>query len=193
MKEYIRKKKKAALSDEVLVEHDLSYLREHPESAQAKRVESILELLTQIEDYQGTVGFLIPFRALAARLKSYKWVRKASVNSDGLMAHYWPANESLSDEDVWEYHAVRGLLDLAQTEGGLSRIRRCPECTQWFFALRRTDQKYCGNVCRQRNYDKDEEKRAKKLKTMQANYAREKERDERARRKAGYAKQPGKK
>jgi hypothetical protein len=185
MNSYNRKKKKATPSNEVLVERDLSYLRERPESVQAKRVKSILELLVQIEDHRSTVGFLIPFRALASRLKSYKWVRKASVNSSGLMAHYCPANESLSEEDVWEYHAVRGLLDLAQTEEGLSRIRRCPECAQWFFALRRTDKKYCNNVCKQRNHDKDEDKRARKLATMRANYATEKGRALRAKQKVG--------
>jgi hypothetical protein len=120
-------------------------------------------------------------------LRLYQWVSHIAPAPESYRVINGVADrENLSKDDLWEYEAVRDLLECVPYLGNPPRIRRCAECPRWFFAARRIDQKWCGSVCRQRHYDRDPETRAKKLEAMHTRYILEKERDRRRKAAVGY-------
>jgi hypothetical protein len=94
-----------------------------------------------------------------------------------------PVTSSTGQWAVWERWAVGWLLDLAKKPGELSRLRRCAECSQWFYAAKG---RFCGASCRRRNEGQDPEFKRKRAAYMRERYRPiiEKEKEERSRRQA---------
>jgi hypothetical protein len=138
-------------------------------------VERILELLSGLRDDLGTSEKTRIITSLRNALKRYQWTSRVDPTPEGwrVIASF---DRGLPKDDVWEYEAVRDLLDTVPHLGKRPRIRKCAECPRWFYAAMREDQQYCGGICRQRRYDNDPEKRDKKLAHMKKLY-----RDEKAR------------
>ena len=86
---------------------------------------------------------------------------------------------------AWERWAVGELLRLARKSGGLSLLRRCSECGQWFYA-NRPHQQFCGVSCRRRHEAQDPEFKEKRATYMRETYRAkiEPEKEERSRRQA---------
>ena len=57
--------------------------------------------------------------------------------------------ESQVGWDFMEPFMIARLLDVLN-QGEISRFRKCLDCHQWFYAIRR-HQQYCGDVCRRRH------------------------------------------
>ena len=81
----------------------------------------------------------------------------------------------------WECWAVGKLLTLAKKPGELSRLRRCLECRQWFYAIR-GHQQFCGEPCRRRHTAQNPEFKAKRADYMKQYRIDEVGREERAKR-----------
>jgi hypothetical protein len=168
-------------------------LAKHPETPQSRRVEAILELLSCLRDDAGVAEKLRVRTGLRNTLRRYRWESYVERTLEGFREISVIADrEGLSAEDVWEYEAVRVLLDLVPHLGNPPRIRRCAECGRWIFAAKRNTKKWCGSVCSQRHYDGDPETRAKKLEAMRKRYALEKERDRKRKAAVGYTEKPKK-
>ena len=181
----IRKKKKSRTSGQILLWHIAQRLKDDPDSPQSKRVRRIVELLLELNKNVG-VGDVLQGISILRELPidHYRFKFNIGFNSKvntGMSA----ADDDLSQKDLWEYGAVSTLLDFVGKPGGLDRIRRC-ECGDVFFAARRADKKYCGNVCKQRHYDKDEDVRKRKLAIMRKNYKDANDRRKRVEEKIGY-------
>lgn len=162
-------------------------LSQRPQTPQSRRVEAILELLSCLRDDAGVAEKLRVRTGLRNSLRRYRWESYIERTLEGFREISVIADrEGLSADDVWEYGAVRDLLDLVPYLGNPPRIRRCAECRRWIFAAKRNTQKWCGSVCRQRHYDRDPETRAKKLEAMRKRYALEKERDRKRKAAVGY-------
>jgi hypothetical protein len=65
-----------------------------------------------------------------------------------------PVTSSTGRWAPWERWAVGTLLNLAKKPGGLSLLRRCSECSHWFYA-NRPHQQFCGESCRRRHKAQD--------------------------------------
>lgn len=171
MRDIIRKKKivptqpdQAERLTEIFarLEHD-------PLSKHVERVERILELISGLRDDITTPEKTRVVTSLRNALTRYQWTSRVDPTPEGwrVIASF---DRGLPKDDVWEYEAVRDLLDTVPHLGKRPRIRRCTECRKWFFAAMREDQQYCGGICRQRRYDNDPEKRDKKLAHMKKLY-----------------------
>jgi hypothetical protein len=82
-----------------------------------------------------------------------------------------------------EQYATQWIVDHIEA---VQRVRRChrPECRKWFFA--KTDhQKYCGNICRQRDAAQGESFKEKRRLYMKKYRRQEVERNARAKSKKG--------
>jgi len=163
------------------------HVREHPEKAQSRRVEEFLELFSSLREDLGDsekVRVVIRLRNL---LSAYQWVVQISPTPQGFSAIHMIADRArLSQDDLWEREAIADLLKLVPYLGNRSRLRRCGECGEWFFAAKREDQQWCSGNCRQRHYDSDPERRAKKKIDMRKHRLKEKKADERSRSLVGY-------
>lgn len=162
---------------------------ERPEDPQSKRVEKMLELLGSLRDEIGPLDRGQAVIRLRNALRLYQWVSHIAPAPEGYREIRGVADrENLSKDDLWEYGAVRDLLECVPYLGNPPRIRRCAEvdCRRWFFAAKRIDQQWCGSICRQRHYDRDPETRAKKLEAMRKLYALEKERDRKRKAAIGF-------
>jgi hypothetical protein len=80
-----------------------------------------------------------------------------------------PVTSSTGKWAPWERWAVGALLSLARKPGGLSRLRRCLECSQWFYAVR-GHQQFCGESCRRRHAAQDPTFKAKRAAYMREEY-----------------------
>lgn len=69
----------------------------------------------------------------------------------------------------WERRQVGLLISLAKKPGELSRLRRCSECSQWFYA-NRSHQQFCGESCRRRHTAQDPEFKEKRARYMREVY-----------------------
>lgn len=163
-------------------------IREHPEKPESKRVEAILELLCRLQGDLDSSEKAKVLTRLGAALKRYTWLRRVTCTKQGIrVIHTVAGREALTRDEIWESESVGRLLDAVPDLGGRPRIRRCAQCAEWFFAVKRDDQLYCSGVCRQRHYDNSPEMRAAK-----ATYMREKyrpvaaEREEDAKKAAGF-------
>jgi hypothetical protein len=159
--------------DEEQLEAHFRHIEAHPETPQSQRVEKILELLSALrDDLTPNMGQVIA--RLRNALRRYRWASHIAPTPDGYRVIRTTADrENLSKADLWEYEAVRDLLDLVHYLGNPPRIRRCADsaCQKWFFAAKRADQLFCSGNCRQHHYDSDEDTRAKKNETMHKLYA----------------------
>jgi len=162
------------------------HIEEHPDTPQSKSVERILELLRHLRNGGDELSKAEQLRfttELRNRVSTYRWVRRVSYTSKGLWASVVPADiEKLLPEDRWEYGAVGDLLDMLQFHGGFSRIGRCADtrCGRWFYAINRSDQKFCSLACKQHHYDSNPERRKQKQAYMREHYWEQKRRAQRA-------------
>jgi hypothetical protein len=154
-------------------------LEAQSEKEQSQRVEKILDLLSRLgDDLVGSEKVRV-ITSLRNALHRYHWMSQVSPTLQGYrVITFFTRKELLSKDDVWEYEAVRVLLEIVPYLGRRPRIRRCADaqCRKWFFAAKRDDQKFCGGNCKQHNYENAPEKRAKKRDSMRALYAAEKAR-----------------
>ena len=176
--------------DEVDLGALFTRLEERPETPQSKRVERLLDLLSRLRGRLSTRDAKEAFTGLLYALSRYRWVRRVAFTREGFRVLSFVADRGyLSEDDSWEYAAVRDLLDIVPYLGDPPRIRRCADqaCQKWFFAANRSDQKFCCGNCRQHYYDSDEKTHARKLERMRQNYATEKERDRKLKSLVGVA------
>ena len=169
MSTLIRKNKTSSNFAKVLLWHITDRLERNPASAHSKRVKHILELLIQIRESLGSLGVLIPLAELRPLLDRYRFMYVLGVGHK-IRAELGCAKANASQDDFWEYGAVRTLLELIEEPGGLNRVRKC-DCGRLFFAEGRSDKTSCGNVCRQRKYDQDGQRRETKRSYMRQRYA----------------------
>jgi len=96
-----------------------------------------------------------------------------------------PVTSSTGRWAPWERWAVGTLLNLAKKPEGLSRLRRCSECSHWFYA-NRPHQQFCGEPCRRRHTAQSPEFKEKRAAYMRETYRAkiEPEKEERARQQA---------
>jgi hypothetical protein len=182
-------------------------LREHPTEPAVKRVENVLTLLVSAdklaqkqreqqrvceqsgEAVQRSKSFreslLDSTRTqglLNAALRRYRWMPMAQGLFGKFEITERPVTTSTGQWAYWERGAVGTLLSLAKKPGGLSRLRRCLECTQWFYAIR-GHQQFCGESCRRRHTAQDPMFKEKRATYMRETYRPgEKERDARSKR-----------
>jgi len=95
---------------------------------------------------------------------------------------------SVDKWSAWERWAIGQLITLARQPGGLSRLRRCSECLQWFYAAR-GHQQFCGISCRRRHTAQDPVFKEKRAAYMRERYRPiiEKEKEARSKRQAGFS------
>jgi hypothetical protein len=152
-------------------------IREHPEKPETKRVDAILELLSDLRDELKPMEKAQIQEQLRKALRRYKWVSRVVYTKQGLrVIHGIADRDALTPDEIWEQESVCSLLDVVPVLGARPRIRRCAECKNWFFAAKRDDQEYCSGVCRQHHYDNDPERRKKKAADMRNSRADEKKR-----------------
>ncbi|HWO33664.1 MAG TPA: hypothetical protein VNO32_33115, partial [Candidatus Acidoferrum sp.] len=162
-------------------------IREHPEKAQSKRVEEVLELLSSLRDDLSKSEKLGIITRLRGLLSAYQWVVQVDPTPDGYRAIHTIADRGrLSQDDLWERRAIRDLLDVVPYLGKRPRIRRCAECSEWFYAAQREDQEWCSSNCRQHHYDSDPEMRGRKKLYMRKHRLEEKKREESIKRRVGF-------
>jgi len=181
-----RKKKISDPLDDTGVAGIFSHLQQHPDTPQSRRVESLLDLLVLLGGVRlGKADKANALARLRAALDRYRFRVQVFPTKQGIQAVYLSARGASTDEQ-WEYAAVNELLDLLKHEGALARLRRCETCEGWLFALRRSDQKFCSDACRQYLHDNHPEKKTKRLARLRKNYAEDKVRAENAKRRVGY-------
>jgi len=168
MRDVIRKKKNPAVLNDVLLWQITDELKKKPDAAHSKRVRHILERLIELKGYVGTYGAIQILADLREPIDRYRFKYRLAVGSK-VRAGLGTADPAPSYEDSWECGAVLTLLQLLDQPDGLDRVRKC-ECGSLFFAARRSDQKHCGNLCRQRSNDRDPVKRERKLAYMKERY-----------------------
>ena len=155
----------------------------NPHLLQSKRIENILELLSRLGRNERDFP---AFSQLGDALKRYQWRYGLELSSSGLSAGLRFAKE-MSEEDEWEYDAVRFLVNLVPRR--INRLRRCAYdgCKGWFFAVKRVDQQFCKRgACRQNSYDNNPAIREKKKRKMREIRATEKKRGETLKKQIGY-------
>lgn len=150
-------------------------LESNPRRIQSERVENILDLLARLGKNERD---WVAFTQLGKELGRYEWHYGLTLSSSGLRAMLF--FKKMSEEDEWEYAAVRFLLSLVPHH--ISRLRRCAYdgCRGWFFAAKREDQKFCKRgACRQSHYDSAPEMREHKKLYMRKHRDVKKKREER--------------
>ena len=94
-----------------------------------------------------------------------------------------PVTTSTGQWAYWERMSVGTLLRLARKPGELSRLRRCSECLQWFYAIK-GHQQFCGVSCRRRHQAQNQEFKDKRATYMREYRTVEKEEEARSKRQA---------
>ncbi len=168
-------------------------LREHPTKPAVKRVENVLTLLVAADalareqrkqkkilersgqDFHRNKLFMElldesarTWGLLNAVLRRYPTLPLAQGGIGRFEIIDRPVTSSTGRWAYWERVAVGSLLNLAKNPGELSRLRRCSECFQWFYAIR-SHQHFCGVSCRRRHTAQDpvfKEKRARYMREI---------------------------
>jgi hypothetical protein len=154
---------------------------EHPEKPQARRVNTILDLLVAIRNEKGFYEKAQMIDRLQQAFRRYRWTRGIFFATDGTHEDVTPAKQ-IVDDDGWEYSVVHVLLIIAgYYPDYLSKIERCTVCRRWMIR-RKLDHRFCGGKCRQYEYDHDPERVQQHRANMRRLYQVEKERAERAKR-----------
>jgi hypothetical protein len=92
----------------------------------------------------------------------------------------------------WENNAIRCILDLFK-DRQLFRLRGCPCCRQWFYAMR-DDQRFCSTACRQKEHSQSPDFKERRARYMRDEYRPgEKRRASRAKRQAAQVRPEGRK
>jgi hypothetical protein len=178
--------------DEAGMEEFFAPLREHPTKPAIKRVKELLSLMAAADtlareqrnemrllersgkDWHHSKPFMESLDTsnrtwgqLNKSLLRYRWVPLGQGGPGKFEIIERPVTTSTGQGVYWERWAVGALLNLARKPGGLSRLRRCSECCQWFYAIR-GHQQFCGKPCRRRHQAQDPE-----FKEKRATYMRE--------------------
>jgi hypothetical protein len=188
-------------------------LREHATEPAVKRVENVLSLLVaadtlarqqreqkRILDRSGTDFHRSkPFmelldesdhtcKLLNIALHRYPTLPLTYSGVGKLFVTDRPVTSSSGKWAPWERWAVGTLLNLARKPGGLSLLRRCSECLQWFYATR-PHQQFCGVSCRRRHTAQNPEFKEKRARYMREVYRPiiQPREDARAKRQAGFS------
>jgi hypothetical protein len=197
--------------DTVRMEEFFTPLREHPAVPAIQRVAKVLNLMVTADTLAREQREKVRFYERSGRDwrredgKSFRESLNASTRAHGLLNDALrryptlplaqgllgkfeiverPVTSSTGRWAPWERWAVGTLLNLAKKPGGLSRLRRCLECSQWFYAVR-GHQQFCGESCRRRHTAKDPEFKEKRAAYMRETYRPfVKEKEERSRRQA---------
>ena len=147
----------------------LDRLVKDPDSPHSKRVRHILELLIELKKNVGSYAAIQTLAKLRKPIDRYRFKYHVAVGSR-VSVGLATAESNPSQDDFWEYGAVRTLLEIVGKPGGLDRIRKC-ECGTLFVAAKRSDKTLCGSACRQRKYDRDDTRRERKRAYMKERYA----------------------
>jgi len=187
-------------------------LREHATEPAVKRVENVLTLLVSADrlareqrerrkfyeragkDWRREDGKSFreslaesarTWELLNAALRRYPTLPLAQGLSGKFEIVERPVTSVTGGWAPWERGAIGALLNLAKKPGGLSLLRRCSECQQWFYA-NRPHQQFCGESCRRRHIAQDPEFKKKRATYMRETYRAkiEPEKEERSRRQA---------
>ena len=156
------------------------YIKAHPESPQSQKIEKVLDLMSSFRPDLNNQEEMVLFTRLRNALSTYRWSVRLGRTSEGLHAVHQMADKyaaGMSDGDRWEYTTIGFLLDSLPRLGERPRIRRCADCNQWFFA-KNGKRVFCGDNCKQHNYDSDPEERVKKREYMRKRRLAEKEKEE---------------
>lgn len=144
-------------------------IQEHPGRDQSVRVEKVLECLSALRSDSTTREKMRVITRLRGLIKHYVWERRVipQGNAFGMVTLIRrDGQEQLSREELWERESVGFLLDAVPYLGNVPRIRRCAECSAWFFAAKRITQEYCSGNCRQHHYDNDPVRKSAKADDM---------------------------
>ena len=187
-------------------------LREHPTIPAVKRVENVLTLLVSADTLAREQREKFRFYERSGKdwrredrksfqesldaskktcgllndaLRRYRWMPMAQWLSGKFEIVERAVTTSTGQWAYWERVTVGTLLSLAKKPGQLSRLRRCLECSQWFYA-NRPHQQFCGESCRRRHTAQDPEFKEKRARYMRETYRAkiEPEKEERSRRQA---------
>ena len=169
-------------------------LREHPTKPAVKRVETVLTLLVEAdtlareqreqmrlfersgEDLHRSKSFMESLdestrtcRLLNAALMRYPVLAFTHSGAGRFTVTEKPVITSTGQWAHWERMSVGTLLMLARKPGELSRLRRCAECLQWFYAIK-GHQQFCRVSCRRRHTAQDPEFKDKRAAYMRDQY-----------------------
>jgi hypothetical protein len=169
-------------------------LREHPTEPAVKRVETVLTLMVEADtlareqreqkrllersgkDWHRSKSFMDSLDAsthtchlLNIALSRYRWMPLVWSGVGRLETKQRAVTVSTGKWAPWERGAVEVLFDLAGKPGELSRLRRCSECLQWFYAIK-GHQQFCGVSCRRRHTAQDTEFKEKRATYMRETY-----------------------
>jgi len=171
-------------------------LREHVSEPAVKRVENVLNLLVSADRLAREQREKFRFYERSGKdwrredRKSFQESLDASTRTcellKGALRKYptlpcaiWlagkfeiverPVTTSTGQWAPWERWAVGTLLNLAKKPGGLSLLRRCSECSHWFYA-NRPHQQFCGESCRRRHKAQDTAFKEKRAAYMREQY-----------------------
>jgi hypothetical protein len=176
-------------------------LREHPTEPAVKRVETVLTLMVEADtlareqreqkrllersgkDFHRSKSFMESldksyrtWQLLDKALHRYPTLPHAQGGVGRFEITDRPVTSSTGQWAYWERMSVGTLLMLARKPGELSRLRRCTECLQWFYAIK-GHQQFCGVSCRRRHQAQDPEFKDKRATYMRDIY-RPREKDE---------------
>ena len=187
-------------------------LSEHVSEPAVKRVENVLNLLvsadTLAREQREQVRLCERSGEAVQRSKSFRESLLASARTQkllnaelrryptlpmaqGLFGKFEiverPVTTSTGRWAPWERWAVGKLLSLAKKPGGLSLLRRCSECSHWFYA-NRPHQQFCGEPCRRRHTAQDPVFKEKRATYMREVYRAviQPRKDARAKQQAGF-------
>ena len=152
-------------------------LREHPAEPAVKRVEAVLTLMVEADtlareqreqkrllertgkDWHRSKSFMESldksyrtWQLLDKALHRYPTLPHAQGGVGRFEIADRPVTTSTGQWAYWERMSVGTLLMLARKPGELSRLRRCTECLQWFYAIKG---QFCGVSCYRRHTAQD--------------------------------------
>ena len=163
-----------------------AFMDEHPKKPQAKRVNTILELLVAIRDEKGFWEKAQLINRLQEAFRRYRWTREILFTTEGPHEYVTSAKQS-SEDDGWEYGVIHVLLMIAEYyPDRLSNIRRCEVCPRWMLAAK-SNHRFCSGKCRQYDYDNDPARKERHRANMRRLYRLEKARAERAKRAVAFS------
>lgn len=123
-------------------------------------------------------------------LARYEWRVTVSPSADkGSRPVYQPSfGSSKRAGEQWERRIVAGLLADLQGPNMTARLARCETCQDFVVGKKVTRRRFCSRqACKQKAYESQPEKKARKLLKMRENYQAQKRRDADLRAKASQA------
>jgi len=174
-----------------------SFLRECPESPEAKRIEKLLSLLTSAQHHLDEIHRLLgnagaeksvpkflenhrkleqakrayygAVRDLDKAFKRYRWRSFITGDLEGIRRKLGYGLQSANPDVVREYATADLLLEKLKEPGAIGRFRNCAECRQWFYAAT-SHQQFCTDACRRRNTARNPDFREKRRVYMRERY-----------------------